>query len=160
MRYPAEGVSDDLLSVVYLFLEELNWENEKEEIRNALDDSDDFLEDLQTEYTRLFINASPHVIASPYASVNTPGEGVLYGPISEKTKDFYRSRGYEVDDRELPDHIVNELEFLDSLFRPWFGVFKDKVCQESQHPFYRVTVQLIDFFTKEEVENGIQHDKA
>ncbi|MFP3983296.1 MAG: molecular chaperone [Desulfurivibrionaceae bacterium] len=176
MRDPAEELSDEIISVFYLLLDDLKWNKAKEEVRSALDNSDDFIEDLQTEYTRLFINASPHVIAPPYASVNMPGEGTLYGPISEKTKDFYKSRGYDLDDHDLPDHIVNELEFLaimadedqegleeflQSLFRPWFAEFKAKVCRESQHPYYRVTIQLIDFFTKkEEVENGIQHDKA
>ncbi|MCK5193296.1 MAG: molecular chaperone TorD family protein, partial [Desulfobulbaceae bacterium] len=114
---------------------------------------------------RLFINAVPHVLAPPYASVYAHIDGTLYGPIAEKTKDFYREKGYALSQEDIPDYIVYELEFLailveqdedgyetflDTLFYPWFSKFEEKVLHETEHPFFIIIVKLIDFFTREE----------
>ena len=77
---------------------------------------------------------------------------------------------------DLPDHLVHELEFLallaeeqdhageeeflQKLFRPWFRKFHIRVTDGAHHPFYRVVVQLIDFFTKEEDKDGFQPNEA
>jgi TorA maturation chaperone TorD len=122
---------------------------------------------VQIEHTRLFINAIPHVAAAPYASVHYKGDGTLYGAIAEQTKKFYRSKGFTLArENDLPDHLVYELEFLAllakedpdgqreflySLFTPWFDIFRNKVLREAHHPYYRIVVNLIDFFTREEL---------
>lgn len=123
------------------------------------------LEELQVEYTRLFINGLPHTAAPPYGSVYL--HGALYGPSAERTRSFYREKGYEMAaGDEVPDSLERELEFLAILcqggqtedeelflrrhFRPWFGMFKAKVEEEASHPFYPAVVKLIDFFIKEE----------
>ena len=46
--------------------------------------------------------------------------------------------------------VEAEEVFLRTLFRPWFTRFKERCMQEVRHPFYTVSIQLIDFFTKEE----------
>ncbi len=67
---------------------------------------------------------------------------------------------------DLPDHIVHELEFLSHLaedgdlvgekeflenyFLAWFPDFKDRVLSEAHHPYYRLVITMIDYFTKEE----------
>jgi len=168
MRYPdAEWFNDHFWSVLLSFLDELHWYEDKEELIGAKAGAADFLEDVQVEHTRLFINAVPHVAAAPYASVHYKGDGTLYGVIAEQTKKFYRDKGFAlVRENDLPDHLVYELEFLallanddpegqkfflETLFTPWFEIFKSKVLEEAHHPYYRVVVNLIDFFTREEL---------
>lgn len=168
MRYPdAEWFNEDFWSVLLNLLDELQWQEDKAELIRVKAGSKDFLEDVQIEHTRLFINAIPHVVAAPYASVHYKGDGTLYGIIAEQTKKFYREKGFALaKESDLPDHIVYELEFLAilanedhegqkkflrSLFTPWFEIFKSKVLEEAHHPYYRVVMNLIDFFTREEL---------
>lgn len=75
------------------------------------------LQALQVEYTYLFINAVPHVPASPYASAYA-GQGLLMGEPAEAALVAYRQAGLTLADdyRDLPDHLAAELEFL-----AWLG---------------------------------------
>lgn len=125
------------------------------------------LDDLQIEYTRLFINGSPKATIPPYASVYMDGDANIHGRTTEKTRDFYRQRGFDlVNETEPADHLQHELEFLaalvrdnqledeelflKTLFRPWFQRFQEKSKTTVRHPYYLVAVELIDFLTKEE----------
>jgi TorA maturation chaperone TorD len=166
LKYPdADWVNTSYWSVLTTLLTELDWLEDRKVLAAWRNSTSDFLEDLQVEHTRLFINAVPHVLAPPYASVYAHIDGTLYGPIAEKTKDFYREKGYALSQEDIPDYIVYELEFLailveqdqdgyetflDTLFYPWFPKFEEKVLHETEHPFFIIIVKLIDFFTREE----------
>lgn len=166
LKYPdADWVNTSYWSVLTTLLTELDWLEDRKALAAWRNSTSDFLEDLQVEHTRLFINAVPHVLAPPYASVYAHIDGTLYGPIAEKTKDFYREKGYALSQEDIPDYIVYELEFLailveqdqggyetflDTLFYPWFSKFEEKVLHETEHPFFIIIVKLIDFFTREE----------
>lgn len=75
------------------------------------------LDDLQIDYTRLFLNpAGP--LAAPYESAWLAGKDpMLFDEVMQSVLDSYRAGGYEVDEtfRDLPDHIAAELEFLYTL---------------------------------------------
>lgn len=168
MRYPDPSFCNaQLLDTIESLLESLGWEEALGEIRNWRTATPDFLDDLRTEYTRLFITASPRTTIPPYASIYIDGSGTLCGPATGRTRDFYREYGYDLaDTAELADHLSIELDFLaaltaegqieaedkflQTLFRPWFERFHQRCIQEARHPFYKVSIQLIDFFTKEE----------
>lgn len=168
MRYPAPGFCNDaFFDALESLLASLDWQKELAEIRAWRTQTPDPLDDLRTEYTRLFITAAPRTTIPPYASVYLDGDGSLQGRTTERTRDFYRERGFDLaDDSEPADHIQFELDFLaalaaesrfddedlflQTLFRPWFERFQEKYLQEARHPFYNVSIQLIDFFTKEE----------
>ena len=176
MHYPeADWFTNQYLDSLYLLLDALDARQEKESIEFTIATSDDPLEDLQVEYTRLFINGVPHVIAPPYGSVYI--DRSLQGLHAEKTLRFYRKHGYDLkDDADLPDHLIHQLEFLailsekndvaasndflTTIFLPWFSRFETRVRQEAKHPFYSVIAQLIDYLTKEDDEHGIQLDEA
>lgn len=176
LRYPNQDwMTEDYLNSLYLLLESLGATQEAENIRFSISSSDAPLEQLQIEYTRLFINGVPHVVAPPYGSVYQ--DKSLQGPHAEKTRNFYQEHGFDVVDvTEPPDHIVNQLEFmallsskgeeaamnefLQRIFLPWFPKFEARVRQEAKHPFYSVITQLIDYLTKEDEEDGIQDNEA
>ncbi len=168
MRYPAAEFVDTLFIEAFTsILSSLEWREELDTVNNWLDGCNNLLEDLQLAYTKSFINSSPKATVFPYASVYLDGDGCIQGKSTEAIHDFYRQCGFDVvHSQEPPDHIQHQLEFLAALskkqrfdeeedflttfFRPWFKQFYSKFNDEARHPFYRVSVQLIDFFTKEE----------
>jgi len=176
MQYPDQSwLTEHYFSSLYGLLDVLGGKKEKELLINALNDSNDYLEDLQVEHTRLFINGMPHVVAPPYASVYI--EKTLQGKFSEEILLFYRSLGYSLTEQaDFPDNLIHQLEFLSFLaedknqqaeedfllrfFHPWYPLFSKRVKEESQHPFYHVVITIIDFFTKEEKEYGVQFNEA
>jgi TorA maturation chaperone TorD len=167
MCFPEEHLlTDEFLDVYENWLNELDMHEEYELFR-VLRKEENLLETLQIEYTRLFINAVPHLIAAPYASVYQKSDQDLQGKITEKTRDFYRAQGFDiVNTAEPADHIRFELEFLSALagngkteeeeqflqtlFRPWFSEFKERVVQGAEHPYYTIAVKLIDLFTRKD----------
>lgn len=170
MRYPDPSfLTDEFLDVFEELLVSLGLHDQQKEISTyrKSNSKDTLLDDLQIAYTRLFINAAPHLIAPPYGSFYLDGDRTLQGKTTRTTRDFYREYGYDITDPSEPaDHIRFELEFLSALlkenhyeaentflttlFRLWFTQFYNRVLEDKGHPFYRVSVQLIDFFTKED----------
>lgn len=176
MAFPSASWLDDAYWTAFLaLLDAVGWQDESDELRRQHVQGAALLESLQVEYTRLFVNAFPRVLAPPYGSVYLSDDGMLYGPSAVLTKQFYRERGFDLPgEADLPDHLTLELEFLAMLaaageeadealflrrhFRPWFPRFRARVLSEVHHPFYRVLVNLIDFFTREELDNGFGSD--
>lgn len=176
MQYPdSSWMNDEFFNIFYTLLGSLDAIDEGTEIRRSIEQSADPIEDLQIEYTRLFINGVPHVVAPPYASVYM--DKSIQGSFALKTLQFYRDKGYDMEEgADLPDNLVHELEFLSllaeekdlageedflkTLFRPWYNQFCPRVAQETRHPYYRMVVSLIDSFTKEEKEDGFQLNEA
>ena len=168
MRYPdAVFLTDEFLDTYENLLAGLDLEKEQQRIHACRQEDDNLLQTLKLEYTRLFINAVPHVIAPPYASIYRDGDHDLQGKTTEQTRDFYRENGYDISDSSEPaDHIRFELEFLSALagegkfdqeeqflqklFRPWFTKFRDQVLAETIHPYYAVSIELIDIFTRKD----------
>lgn len=176
MQYPGpEWFSPKYLLSLYGLLDALGGKTEKEKLQTAFTGSKDVLEDLQVEYTRLFINGLPHVAAPPYGSVYL--DKTLRGKYSDDILLHYRSLGYDLTAHaDLPDSLIHQLEFLSFLvedgnregeeeflvrfFLPWYPMFATQVKGQAQHPFYPIIVSFIDFFTQEEKEYGVQHNEA
>ncbi|MDR2550854.1 MAG: molecular chaperone TorD family protein [Desulfobulbus sp.] len=168
MRYPDPAFCNEpFFDAFESLLASLDWQAELAAMRTWREETADPLDDLRTAYTSLFITAAPGTTIPPYASVYLDGDGSLYGRTTERTRNFYRERGFDLlSETEPADHLQFELEFLaalageakfddeelflQTLFRPWFVRFQEKSMQEARHPFYRMSIQLIDFFTKEE----------
>lgn len=74
------------------------------------------LQELQIEYTYLFINALPRVPAPPYASAYYD-QGFLMGEAAERAKKTYCHFGLDLADDfyDLPDHIAVEIAFIAEL---------------------------------------------
>lgn len=178
MQYPdASWLDGRYFSLLRTILGELDRCGDSLEIDRSFTENRDWLESLQVEHTRLFLNGVPQVAAPPYGSVYLDPEGLLYGSSAMRVKEFYRKRNLApAGEGDIPDHLCLELEFLALLaeqgksgdeelflkehFRPWFPLFQARVLHECRHPFYRVLVQLIDFFTREELNNGFESDQA
>ena len=168
MRYPDTSfLTEDFLDVFENLLASLDMVSEQEKIRACRQQAGNLVDTLQVEYTRLFINGVPHIIAPPYGSFYLDGDHTLQGKSTRRARDFYRQYGYDITDTSEPaDHIRFELEFLAALtrdneleaeeqflktiFRPWFTSFYKRILDDIGHPYYLVSTKLIDVFTKEE----------
>jgi TorA maturation chaperone TorD len=130
----------------------------------------DFGLELTREYTRLFINAIPRVPAPPYGSVYLEESRMVYGKTTMDVLNFYRSTGFEpnFEQKELPDHISLEMEFLGILAAresrtghmganwpghlrqeflsrfvlPWVPSFCEHIKGNTVSPFYRALGSL------------------
>jgi len=70
------------------------------------------LDQLQIDFTGLFINGFPTAKAHPFAGWYQ-GEGIVMGNSDERMRKFYARWGVECDHRQLSaDHIMVELEFM------------------------------------------------
>ncbi len=168
MRYPDSAFCDEpMFSTLEALLTSLDWQDDLTALKQWLKTCKTPLDDLRTEYTRLFITAAPGTTIPPYASVYMDGDRNLQGKTTERTRDFYREHGFDLaSETEPADQLSLELDFLAALtrdgqmeaedlflrtlFRPWFERFVAQWKQEARHPFYAVSIRLIDFFTKEE----------
>ncbi len=104
------------------------------EIEKILRETD--LQELEVEYTSLFVSAHPSIPCPPYQSYFE--EGKVYGKASVEAERRYRERGLDyVYESEPSDHIAVELEFLslhpENLrdFRKWFLKFAECVKKNS-----------------------------
>lgn len=166
-RYPKHAwLCEPYFDLLNNIVQNLNLGNDTLSLRQTYCNQEG-LEILQIEYTRLFIHASPSVIAPPYSSVYLDQEGNLYGPSAVWVKQFYQREGFDVaGEGDLPDHIALELEFLALLidehkydvseqflnkhFQIWFPLFKERILNGSSNKFYSTLLTLVDFFTREE----------
>lgn len=71
------------------------------------------LEQLEVDFTALFINSFPTARAHPFAGWYE-GEAIIFGPSDNKVRQFYSRYGVSYDaNNQIPaDHIMVELEFL------------------------------------------------
>lgn len=141
-------------------------------------ESEDFdLEQLEVDFTALFINGFPLTKAHPFAGWYT-GEAIVFGPSDSKLRQFYSRYGVNLDqDQDVPaDHIMVELEFLaimaekyeqtgEKLYylalqemmtgylENWVFKFLDEMEIHAQSPYYRgLAAVLVLLFTKLKTE--------
>ncbi|CAA7602475.1 Nitrate reductase delta subunit [Acididesulfobacillus acetoxydans] len=113
---------------------------------------------LWKEYIPLF--ETGRVEAPPYASVYLDRDGLVLGCEAEEVRKFYLSLGYGLrsDQRELPDHLGVELEFLARLagrgswdavgsfrkshLRPFLRAILPKI-RASERPVYSQAAELL-----------------
>ncbi len=75
------------------------------------------LQELEKEYTRLFINAHPRVVVPPYSSVYLNRDRQVWGLSTAEAVRMYEAAGLGIatDFHDIPDHIAAELEFASYL---------------------------------------------
>ena len=167
-RYPEQTwLLEPYFDLLESIVQNFDIDTDASELRQSYCGNPEGLEKLQIEYTRLFINAIPAVIAPPYSSVYLDQEGNLFGPSAVWVRKFYQQNGFELSgEGDIPDHLVLELDFLALLldedqddeaeqflrehFRKWFPLFRERVLSGSTNTFYSTLLSLVDFFTREE----------
>lgn len=139
------------------------------------------LKDLGEEYSRLFSELNEESISlvesfykpwtlDPHCTLPFASQrGFLMGDSALHLLEIYRQCGLEAVDewKGAPDHLVLELEFLSTLYRratdrevrqfmkdhlDWIPLLKETMERSHPHPFYRSTLEVLDFFLTGEKE--------
>ncbi len=117
------------------------------------------LEELQAEYTRLFISAYPKLLCPPYESYYR--EGIVYGNSSIEVSEWYQKRGLDFACEEQPPDLLSaELDFLaltnDDLFlarmKEWVFHFTARVRGHSA--LYGPAASALEIFLKREMASA------
>jgi TorA maturation chaperone TorD len=161
-----EGEWAEEIKKALLFLTEGAFENVISPIEELLKEKGEtFPLEIRREYTRLFINGFPKVVAPPYGSVYLEKDGRVFGESTSKVLQFYHEAGFTLkeDLKDLPDHIAHEMEFMAILANqeghasgiekikleevqmnffsrfilPWVPAFCRRISEQSRFPFYR-----------------------
>jgi len=117
------------------------------------------IQDLQAEYTRLFINAPNGVAAPLFSSVYLSSHGLLNQKGSDEAAKFYMEAGLQLEQSSYPpDYLVFELafvaklieqknwnlltRFLDKHLLRWFPKFAERSQAAVPHPYYDALTRL------------------
>jgi TorA maturation chaperone TorD len=127
---------------------------EAEELKSALDainlDSEEELEEILWDYTRLFIGPY-HLPCPPLESVYTSPKRLMMQDAYGEVRDFYSHIGIEIGNEDvMPDHIGAELNFL--------AILLDRIASESgKHVQYEM---LAEEFLTSHMRNWVPHFTA
>jgi len=149
-----------------------------QKMQNALLETDE--EALKIDHAALFIGPF-EMGASPYGSIYLDQEQQVMGESTFKVKQFYQDAGLQVNQKEPPDHIAIELEFMSYLFRleieaiqkrdnkeqkkiirlqetffqtilyPWVPELCKKIEDNAKTDFYKYLASILRLFSKEMV---------
>jgi TorA maturation chaperone TorD len=97
-------------------------------------DRDAALQELEREYTRLFVNAYPGVVTPPYSSVYLGKDRLVWGSSASEAVQLYRAAGLGIaqDFHDIPDHIAAELEFASYLVAEQQKAGEDSSARSSE----------------------------
>ena len=173
----------DVLSLCFSFPDKTTWTNKLFEIIDVLSKEFDIncesntsttsLEDLQAEYTRLFINTGTGKIVAPYASVYLDDKGLLCQEGLDEALNFYKRGGLSPKASSEPqDHIMHELsflarliednnwglfcEFLNTHLLKWFPIFYSRLLKAKPICFYEQVVKITNFILSQAREEVCQ----
>jgi len=137
----------------------------------SFDDKEKLLEELQVEYTRLFINTFPTLPAPLYKSFYEEHE--LLGSSIGALIDTYEKYGFEVskDQNELPDNLALLLEFvyrleeieigeeeinnfIEEFILSWTKELELKIIENAEIEFYKFLIITLNSFLKEDVNQS------
>ncbi len=113
------------------------------------------LEELQSEYTKLFISDFPFLLCPPYESYYR--EGIVYGNTAVEVGEFYREQGLSFAyEGEPPDLLSAELDFMAitnnkaflKRLKEWVFDFTERVKRNSE--MYGVCSDELEGFLKQE----------
>ncbi len=101
-------------------------------------------DEIQSEYTRLFINAIPEVTCPPYASIYIDGQFMSVTTV--KIQKLYSKYNLFLSSKEIGDHISVEFEFLAFLMK--LKEEKQDVEKDCKFLIAHIKMWTEDFFNR------------
>ncbi len=131
------------------------------------------LEEIQVDYTSLFVNGFPRAKAHPFAGWYL-GEEVVFGSSNLNMLEFYSRYGLNLEpDRTLPaDHLLVELEFMaimaelyvktadwnylsamrdmmNNHMKKWIFRFLQRIKEHAESSYFKTMAEVLSLFFKE-----------
>jgi len=130
-----------------------------------------YSENLEVEYSKLFILAFPNLAVQPFGSYWLEDDQALMGKSSIEIKNMMAEHGIEIaeDAGLLPDHIVSELEFmaylasqddtkptqyqlLEEHLALWIPQFTAALRDANPAPYYQLAADFLDQLITSDVQ--------
>lgn len=120
-------------------------------MQEYLEEQREDMTELLVDYARLFVGPFS-VIAPPYGSVYLEQERKVMGDTTLAVSRFYQEVGLELeaDQRDLPDHIAVELEFLYYLLSQGYFEQYQRFLQEHLGSWVRAFGEVVEMNAKTE----------
>lgn len=120
-------------------------------MQEYLEGQEEDITKLLVDYARLFVGPFS-VIAPPYGSVYLEKERKVMGDTTLAVRGFYQEAGLELgaDQRDLPDHIAIELEFLYYLLFQGYDELYKRFLQEHLGNWVRNFGEVVEMNAKTE----------
>ncbi len=171
--YPDEELANLIKDgVITEFLISLNPDNNEiqkfEEWVNSFNSTAELLEELQVEYTSLFITNFPSVPAPMFKSYYFEKE--IFGESTERIMDIYEQYDFKVSElmKEPADHLAIMLEFMYRIIQidntydvqihfindeilSWMKHFEKNVASASSNLFYPIIIKTIINYLKNDI---------
>lgn len=171
--YPDEELANLIKDgVITEFLISLNPDNNEiqkfEEWVNSFNSTAELLEELQVEYTSLFITNFPSVPAPMFKSYYFEKE--IFGESTERIMDIYEQYDFKVSElmKEPADHLAIMLEFMYRIIQidntydvqihfindeilSWMKPFEKNVASASSNLFYPIIIKTIINYLKNDI---------
>ena len=160
LTYPTKELKDEIKKIV----ENIKNEKKKENyslILNILSDESN-RENLEAEYTSLFITGYPKTPCPPYYSAYQTG--LMVSEHTEELYDIYEKYGIELSNEQFPDFIPTMMEFLTLLlsnnleeeakgfyskYLSWLSEFADNIKRNTKEEYFIEISKVLKEFINE-----------
>lgn len=158
LTYPTKELKEDIEKVV----KQINNEDDKKTFKNIIAKLDNNREELEGEYTALFITGYPKTPCPPYFSAYQTG--MIVSEYSEKLYDLYEEYGIELSNEQFPDFLPTMMEFMTLLltnelkkeaenfyneYLSWTNEFSKNIKRNAKEDYFIEIAEQLNVFTKE-----------
>ena len=159
LTYPTKELKEEIEKILILLKDE-GKKNLFTDILTSLNENDQ--DNLEAEYTSLFITGYPKTPCPPYFSAYQTG--MIVSEHSEKLYNIYEEYGIELSNEQFPDFIPTMMEFMTLLltneqekeakefykeYLSWISEFSENIKRNTKEKYFlKIADELINF-TKE-----------
>jgi len=155
LTYPTKELKDDIEKTI----SQIKEENTQKTFNEILIGFDNNREELEAEYTSLFITGYPKTPCPPYFSAYQTG--MVVSEYSNKLYDLYEEYGIELSNEQFPDFVPTMMEFMTLLltndlekeaksfykeYLSWLDEFSSNIKRNTKNEYFiKIANQLETF---------------
>ena len=160
LTYPTKELKDDIKKIIA----QIKNKDETKKLKNILSllNNETYREELEAEYTSLFITGYPKTPCPPYFSAYQTG--MIVSDYSDKLYDLYEEYGIELSNEQFPDFIPTMMEFMTLLltndlleeaknfykeYLSWLDEFSKNIKRNTKNEYFIMIANELDNFTKD-----------
>ena len=160
LTYPTKELKDDIKKIIA----QIKDTETARKLKNILAflENEENREELEAEYTSLFVTGYPKTPCPPYFSAYQTG--MIVSDYTDKLYDLYEEYGIELSNEQFPDFIPIMMEFMTLLltndlneeaksfykdYLSWLGEFSDNIKRNTKNEYFISIANELGDFIKE-----------